>query len=171
MTEPNIVAIRLDERLLHGQARLWISSLGVNLVIIANDEVSKSHIQQQLMKSLIPGSIGIRFFSIDETIDKIYKASSRQKIFIIVKTPKDVLRLAKGGVPIKELNVGNIHMEEGKKKLTNFIAIGESDLSFLKELQREYKVKFTTKTTPLGNDVGSNYDLDGYLSKNEDLEV
>ena len=62
MAEPNIKAVRLDERLIHGQGRLWISNLGVNLVIVANDEVAKSHIQQQLMASLMPESVGIRFF-------------------------------------------------------------------------------------------------------------
>ena len=62
MTEPNIKAVRLDERLIHGQGRLWISNLGVNLVLVANDEVATSHIQQQLMSSLMPESVGIVSF-------------------------------------------------------------------------------------------------------------
>jgi PTS system N-acetylgalactosamine-specific IIB component len=165
MTEPNIKAIRLDERLIHGQGRLWISNLGVNLVIVANDEVSKSSIQQTLMKSLTPESVGIRFFSIQETCDKIFKASPRQTIFILVKTPEDVLRLAKGGVPIHELNVGNIHFREGKTKLTNFISVDENDLTALYKLQTEYNVDFNTRTTPLGNDVGSDYDLNKYVKE------
>ncbi|HJF87526.1 MAG TPA: PTS sugar transporter subunit IIB [Companilactobacillus farciminis] len=165
MTEPNIKAIRLDERLIHGQGRLWISNLGVNLVIVANDEVSKSSIQQTLMKSLTPESVGIRFFSIQETCDKIFKASPRQTIFILVKTAEDVLRLAKGGVPIHELNVGNIHFREGKTKLTNFISVDENDLTALYKLQNEYNVDFNTRTTPLGNDVGSDYDLNKYVKE------
>lgn len=163
MTEPNIQAIRIDERLIHGQGRLWISNLGVNLVIVANDEVSNSHIQQQLMKSLLPPSVGIRFFSIQETIDKIFKASPKQTIFIVVKNVKDVYKLAKGGVPIKDLNVGNIHMSEGKERLTNFIAVGLDDISYLKKLRDEYNVSFNTRTTPLGNDIGSDFDLNNYI--------
>ncbi|KRN93199.1 PTS sugar transporter subunit IIB [Pediococcus stilesii] len=163
MTEPNIKAIRLDERLIHGQGRLWISNLGVNLVIVANDEVATSKIQQTLMKSLMPDSIGVRFFSIQETIDKIFKASPRQSIFIIVKTATDVLRLAEGGVPMKEVNVGNIHFKEGKTKLTNFISVDAEDISALKKLQSDYGVDFNTRTTPIGNEVGSDYDLNGYL--------
>ena len=165
MTEPNIQAIRLDERLIHGQGRLWISNLGVNLVIVANDEVSQSSIQQTLMKSLTPESVGIRFFSIEETCDKIFKASPRQSIFIIVKTAKDVLRLAEGGVPITKLNVGNIHFKEGKTKLTNFISVDKDDLDSLYQLQNKYNVDFNTRTTPLGNDVGSDYDLNKYVKE------
>ena len=36
--------------------------------------------------------------------------------YTMVKTAQDVLRLADGGVPIKKLNVGNIHFREGKTR-------------------------------------------------------
>ena len=165
MTEPNIKAVRLDERLIHGQGRLWISNLGVNLVIVANDEVATSHIQQQLMSSLMPESVGIRIFSLEETANQIFKASPRQTIFIIVKTAQDVLTLAEKGVPITELNVGNIHMKEGKTRLTNFISVDASDLEALKTLHIKYHVNLNTRTTPLGNDVGSDFDLNDYVTK------
>jgi PTS system N-acetylgalactosamine-specific IIB component len=135
MGEPNIKAVRLDERLIHGQGRLWISNLGVNLVIVANDEVAKSHIQQQLMASLMPESVGIRFFS-----------------------------LAEGGVPIKALNVGNIHMKDGKTRLTNFISVDADDLNALRTLHEKYHANLNTRTTPLGNDVGSDFDLNDYVA-------
>lgn len=35
MAVPNIVAFRIDERLIHGQGQLWIKALGVNTVIVA----------------------------------------------------------------------------------------------------------------------------------------
>lgn len=165
MTEPNIKAIRLDERLIHGQGRLWISNLGVNLVIVANDEVAESKIQQTLMKSLMPESIGIRFFTIAETCEKIFKASPKQSIFIVVKTAKDVERLAEGGVPMHDVNVGNIHFKEGKTKLTNFISVDDEDLKALKELREKFNVSFNTRTTPIGNEVGSAYDLNKYVEE------
>ncbi|WEV37308.1 PTS sugar transporter subunit IIB [Lactobacillus sp. ESL0677] len=163
MANPNIVAVRLDERLIHGQGRLWISNLGANLVIVANDEVAQSSIQQTLMKSLLPNSIGVRFFTIEETIDKIFKAAPRQKIFIIVKTAEDTLKLAKGGVPFKKLNVGNIHFKEGKTKVTNYISIDENDMQALKEMRDEYQIDFNTRVTPIGNEVGSDFNLNQYV--------
>ncbi|MDF7683557.1 PTS sugar transporter subunit IIB [Lactobacillus sp. ESL0679] len=163
MANPNIVAVRLDERLIHGQGRLWISNLGANLVIVANDEVAQSSIQQTLMKSLLPNSIGVRFFTIEETIDKIFKAAPRQKIFIIVKTAEDTLKLAKGGVPFKKLNVGNIHFKEGKTKVTNYISVDENDMQALKEMRDEYQIDFNTRVTPIGNEVGSDFNLNQYV--------
>ena len=46
MPVPNIVAFRIDERLIHGQGQLWIKALGVNTVIVANDSASEDAMQQ-----------------------------------------------------------------------------------------------------------------------------
>ncbi len=48
--------------------------------------------------------------------------------------PKDALRLIKGGVPIKKLNIGNLHFAEGKKQLSPTISVTEDDIATFKEL-------------------------------------
>lgn len=163
MGVPNIKKIRIDQRLIHGQGAMWIANTQANLVIVANDEVAQSHIQQELMKALIPESVGVRFFTIQETIDKLPHAASRQTIFLIVKTPKDVLRIAQGGIALKHVNVGNIHYAEGKTRLTGFISLGDEDLASLKALQTDYGVTFDTMVTPMGTERGQNFALDDYL--------
>ena len=64
MNTPNIVAFRIDERLVHGQGQLWIKTLGVNTVIVANDAAAADPMQQALMKAVIPKTIGMRFFTV-----------------------------------------------------------------------------------------------------------
>ena len=56
MATPNIVMTRIDERLVHGQGQLWIKSLGVNTVIVANDEAAGDKMAQTLMKTVIPAT-------------------------------------------------------------------------------------------------------------------
>ena len=83
--KPNIAALRIDERLVHGQGQLWIKTLGVNTVIVANDEAANDPIQQTLMKTVIPKTIAMRFFTVQHTCDVIYKASPKQVMFIPVR--------------------------------------------------------------------------------------
>ncbi|WP_318764988.1 PTS sugar transporter subunit IIB [Lactiplantibacillus carotarum] len=163
MAVPNIKKIRIDQRLIHGQGAMWIANTQANLVIVANDEVAQSHIQQELMKSLVPDSVGVRFFSVDETIEKLPKAAPRQTIFLIVKSPKDVLRIAQGGIKLEHVNIGNIHYAEGKTRLTGFISIDSEDLASLKSLQSDYGVTFDTMVTPMGTERGQNFNMDEYL--------
>lgn len=163
MAEPNIVAFRIDERLIHGQGQLWIKALGVNTVIVANDSASEDPMQQTLMKAVVPKTIAMRFFSVQHTCDVIRKASPKQTIFIVCKTPEDALKLVAGGVPAKEINVGNIHHAPDKEEVSKYISLGEGDKAALRELRDKYGVKFNTKTTASGDDGSAKVDLNKCL--------
>src|SRR5699024_11485620 len=80
-----------------------------NLVVVSNDDVSKDKVQQDLMDMVLPDVIQTRFFSLQKTIDIIHNASPRQKIFLVVRDVQDALTLKENGVPIDQLNVGNMH--------------------------------------------------------------
>lgn len=136
MSKPNILLTRIDNRLVHGQVGvIWTSSIGANLLLVANDDVAKDPLQQKLMQSTSESSgAQIRFFSIQKTIDIIGKAAPRQKIFIIVKTPTDAVRLVEGGVPIKEIDVGNMHFSSGKEKVTDKVYVDQKDKDDLMKL-------------------------------------
>ena len=136
MPEPNILLTRIDNRLIHGQvATQWNSTIGANLILVANDEVSTNTMRQNLMKMAAPTGVATRFFSLQHTIEIIGKASPKQKIFIICENPEDVLTLVKGGVPIKKVNIGNMHMAEGKRQVATSVAVSDEDVAAFKELQ------------------------------------
>lgn len=163
MAVPNIISFRIDERLIHGQGQLWIKALGVNTVIVANDSASEDPMQQTLMKTVVPKSVAMRFFSIQHTCDVIMKASPKQTIFIVCKTPEDAWKLVAGGVPVKEINVGNIHHGPGKEEVSKYISLGQEDKEALRELRDRYGIRFNTKTTASGDDGAIKVDLNKYL--------
>lgn len=133
---PNILWTRIDNRLIHGQVAVtWSNHVGANLIVVANDEVAKDPLQQSLMDMAVPG-LDTRYFTIQETIDKIGQASDEQKIALIVKTPQDALKLVRGGVPIRKVNIGNMHYSEGKEPLTNTVAVDEQDKEAFRNLHR-----------------------------------
>lgn len=126
---PDIVFTRIDNRLVHGQVGVvWTSAVGANLLLVANDDAAKSELQQELMSATAESSdVGIRFWTLDKTISTIHKASARQHIFLVVKTPEDALTLVKGGVPIKEVNVGNMHYTDGKEQISKKVYMDQAD--------------------------------------------
>ena len=134
---PNIVLTRIDNRLVHGQVGVtWVKTIGANLLLVANDEAASDKLQQQLMSVTAKSSgVGIRFFSIEKTAAIINKAAPSQKIFIICENPQDVLRLVEGGVPIKKVNIGNMHMAEGKRQVATSVAVDDNDVATFKKLQ------------------------------------
>ena len=141
---PNILLTRIDNRLIHGQvATQWCGVLGANLLLVANDAVANDEFRQGLMNMAAPAYAQTRFFSIQKTIDIIGKASPAQKIFIICENPQDVLKLVEGGVPIKKLNIGNMHMAD------------DNDVAAFKKLQElgvELSIQRVPDTAPESTD-------------------
>lgn len=151
MAEPNIVLVRIDNRLIHGQvATAWTQYSKANLLLVPNDEVSKNQTRQNLMNLAAPKGVQTRFFSIQKTIDIIHKASSKQLIAIIAETPQDVLKLVEGGVPIKVLNIGNMHMSDGKKQISKAVCVDEDDIKTFKKLS-DLGVKLEIQRVPNEN--------------------
>ncbi len=136
MGEPDIKLARIDNRLIHGQvATQWNGTLGTNLILVANDEVAGNKMRQGLMDMAAPSGVATRYFTLQKTIDVIHKASESQHIFLVAENPEDVLTLVKGGVPIKKVNIGNMHMAEGKRQVATSVAVDDKDVAAFRELQ------------------------------------
>ncbi|MBE2895310.1 PTS system mannose/fructose/N-acetylgalactosamine-transporter subunit IIB [Pasteurellaceae bacterium HPA106] len=148
---PNIVWTRIDERLLHGQIRItWGKHTGANLILVANDAAAEgpnAAFMQAGMKASAGGEYAVRFFTIQKTIDVIHKASPAQKVFILCNNPTDIAKLVEGGVPIKHVNIGNMHFHDGKKQLTKTVSVDEKDIEAFKKLVAA-GVKCTVQNTP-----------------------
>ncbi|MUK87616.1 PTS N-acetylgalactosamine transporter subunit IIB [Ornithinibacillus sp. L9] len=148
MSGPNILLTRIDNRLIHGQVGVtWTNHLGANLVVVANNKVAEDEVQQNLMDMVLPDTVQSRYFTLQKTIDVIHKASPRQKIFLVVKDVQDALALREGGVPIDNLNIGNMHYEEGKKQISSTVSVDEKDIAAFKRLD-ELDVKLDLRGVP-----------------------
>ncbi|MDH6366496.1 MULTISPECIES: PTS N-acetylgalactosamine transporter subunit IIB [unclassified Breznakia] len=145
---PNIVLTRIDNRLIHGQvATQWAGVVGANLLLVANDAVAADEFRQGLMDMAAPAYAQTRYFTIQKTIDVIGKASDAQKIAIICETPQDVLKLVEGGVPIKKVNIGNMHMADGKRQVATSVAVDDADVAAFKKMQ-ELGVELEIRRVP-----------------------
>lgn len=145
---PNIVLTRIDNRLIHGQvATQWCGSINANLILVANDVVAANPTRQGLMDMAAPSYAQTRYWTIQKTIDTIHKASDSQMIFIVCENPSDVLKLVEGGVPIKKVNIGNMHMSEGKRQVAQTVAVDDNDVAAFKKLQ-ELGVELEIRKVP-----------------------
>lgn len=136
MKGERILLTRIDNRLVHGQVGVtWTKTIGANLIVVADDLVENDELQKSLMGVTAKNSgAGIRFFSIQKTADIIDKASPNQKIFLVVRTPKQARELVEKGVVLKDINVGNMHFSQGKRALTKKVYVDDQDMDDLRFL-------------------------------------
>ncbi len=150
MGEINIVFARVDNRLVHGQVGMvWANTMGANIIVVVDDDVVNDPMNQELMRMTVAtNKLPIRFWSVQQTIDTIWKASPSQKIFLLAKTPKVFRQLVEGGVPIKELNIGNMHTSPGKRQFkTAYVYVDDDDIADINAL-KEKGVQVTIQVLP-----------------------
>lgn len=140
----SIVLTRIDNRLVHGQiVGEWAGAVGANLLVVADDKTANDSVDRSVMK-IAADSLGldVRFFSLDETIAKIGKASSSQKILLVCRNPQSLRKLIEGGVEIDVVNVGNMHSSGDKRRLSDKVYVDDNDVEDLKFIQKNVKEIF-----------------------------
>ena len=113
----------------------WVGFANANIIVVANDEVAADQIQQNLMEMVLAEGIAIRFWTVQKTIDTIHKAADRQRILLVCRTPKDFRQLVEGGVPVTQINVGNMHYAEGKTQIAKTVSVDAEDIEEFRQLK------------------------------------
>lgn len=127
-----IKLVRIDSRLSHGKVvEVWTKELGVDTVVIANDKVSGDDFRKKVMDLTIPDNIDRYYMSVEEAGEFVKNID--KEIFLIVENARDLETIASEGLEVPTINIGIIHMSEGKKSLTEEVAVDEDDLRIFKD--------------------------------------
>lgn len=121
----NIVNTRIDERLIHGQvAGIWSTSLSTQRIIVANDEAATDQLQKSSLRMAAPSSMRLSVLGVEAAAKNIQSGKyGKQRLFLLFKNPKDVLRFIEAQGPIKTVNVGNMSYKEGAREVTKSIQV------------------------------------------------
>ncbi|MCJ1982223.1 PTS mannose/fructose/sorbose transporter subunit IIAB [Lactococcus piscium] len=137
-----IDALRVDERLIHGQiAMVWSRALNLDGIVVANDEAAENELQQKALKMAVPNGIKVIIKTLDEAVTLLKdKRASDMKLLVLVRTIGDALFLAKQLDNIGYLNIGNVgkSVQGDKQTLTKFVMLTTDELTNLKELVKVY---------------------------------
>ena len=121
----NIVNTRIDERLIHGQvAGIWSTSRSTQRIIVANDEAATDPLQKSSLRMAAPSSMRLSVLGVEAAAKNIQSGKyGKQRLFLLFKNPKDVLRFIEAQGPIKTVNVGNMSYKEGAREVTKSIQV------------------------------------------------
>jgi PTS system mannose-specific IIB component/fructoselysine and glucoselysine-specific PTS system IIB component len=155
-----IMLTRVDERLVHGQiAFAWTNALGANCIFVVNNAVAKDDFRKGSLKLASPPGIKFVVKGVEDAKKALAgTAIDKYKIFLIVDNTADALDLAKSSNKIKEINLGNMKMTEGRKRVTNSVYMNPQELLDVKEIKKlniEVECRAVpgdSKVDPLGGD-------------------
>jgi PTS system mannose-specific IIB component len=143
------VLARIDTRLLHGQvATAWTKAKQPTRIIAVSDNVAKDALRKQMIEQAAPPGVHAHVVPIDKMckVDKDTRFGNT-KAMLLFENPTDALRAVKGGVSIKEINLGSIAASEGKVVVSKAVVMGKEDVEAIEEL-RKLGVKVYVQKVP-----------------------
>jgi len=132
----NIVLVRIDDRLIHGQIMTsWVKYTRANTIVIVDDGVANDPFMEKVLKMAVPSEIKVDVFSTDKAIEilKLEDHGSKE-IIILAKYPKTIHALIEGGVDIKDINMGGMGASVGRKSLYKNISVSPEEREILKKM-------------------------------------
>lgn len=132
----NIVNVRMDERLIHGQvASIWAPSLHTQRIIVINDEAAADTLQKSSLRMAAPTSMRLSVLPVESAAKNIRSGKyGKQRLFLVFKNPTDVLRYLKAGGKLTHVNVGNMSYKEGSKDITKSIKVLDEEIDVFESI-------------------------------------
>ena len=144
-----IIHIRIDDRLIHGQvANFWTNDLGATRIMVINDEIANDDIQKSVLRMAAPAGVATSIITKETAVKNITSGKYKgQRVFVILKSPIDLLDLYKLGLDIKTCNVGNLSNRCGTEVLKGNISVTKEEKEALLYLI-EQGMEITAIMTP-----------------------
>ncbi len=133
----NIVFLRVDERLAHGQViTSWTRQLQVKKIIVVDDTLSKDSFMCEVMKMAAPTGVSVEILSINQTLARVQEDVTNENAMLLFKTVEQAYKLYQAGYPMKRLNIGNIGSGPGRKGITKRVFMSPQEIEMAKELSK-----------------------------------
>lgn len=149
----SIVLARIDNRLIHGQVlESWIPFSQADCIVVADDQIAAQPLQRTLLAAAVPSTIRVVIGTLAEVALLFADGSlAARRVLLLFATPEDALAGCRLGIPVVELNLGNLHGGEGKQRFSCTIALDPADIATLTELER-CGVKVAARCIPSDNE-------------------
>lgn len=144
-----IIGSRIDGRLVHGQvANLWATKLDISRFMVVDDAVAKNNIEKQGLKLATPSGVKLSVLPVEKAANNILAGKyDSQRLLIIAKNPQVYLQLVEAGVPIEEINVGNMSQTNETKSITKSINVTDEDINVFEKLD-EKNIQIVAQMVP-----------------------
>ena len=133
-----IVNIRVDSRLIHGQvAAMWTGTLKATRIIVIDNEIIKNDMMKSVLKMACPKTCKLSILNTEAATTNIKNNKYEgDRVFVIVKSPATLVELLKCGFPLQKVTIGNINGKTGSRQIKKTICVSaedEADLRYLSE--------------------------------------
>ncbi len=130
----DIVMIRVDERLVHGQILVkWIKEKDANKVIVVDNELREDPVMGNFLKMTLPQNVELEIYDAEEAINlgNASEKNKKDKVIILLKNLQFVKFIYEHGIRIDSINIGRLPSKPGKRKVHPNVFVSEEDIEII----------------------------------------
>jgi len=135
---PGVALVRVDNRLVHGQVlEAWLPALGAHGILVADDEAATNMLARAAMALAIPPKVSFQVLRLQAAADLLRPGGQGplgQRTLVLLRDVRDAVALHDAGVPIPQLNLGNVHFGAGRRQVAPSVFLDAGELAALDKL-------------------------------------
>lgn len=142
-----ITVFRIDDRLIHGQiATAWTRYSNAEQIVIADDKVVNDSFQYSLLKMATPKGVGLRVLSLEKAREELANQNVEgPATLFLTRGPVEANEVITDSNVIESINIGNLNMRKGKKKILDNFWVFNEDVEALHSLNNKgIRLEFRT---------------------------
>lgn len=144
----------MDDRLIHGQVSVgWAPRLCPKYIIIADDEISLSEEDSELYLLGVPFEYEGKVFSVKSAAEFL-NDHRKDSFIVVIKNLQHALELYRYGYKFEYLNIGGLHLSQGKEEINHYVFMDEKDIDCLKKIEEE-GIKVFIQDLPVNTSYGT----------------
>ena len=131
----DVVLVRIDERLIHGQIMTsWIQLCNADTILIIDDESATNAFLKRILVAAAPKSLDLLIHTTKDAIEYLLDENDGKKVLVLAKTPEPLLEAIESGVKFKEINIGNMGGSAGRHRFLKNINASDSEIETIKAI-------------------------------------
>lgn len=144
-----IVNVRIDERLIHGQvAAVWSLHTKATRIMVVDDLVVKDVVNKEALKMACPQQCKLSILTAEKAAANLGENKYEgERVFIVVKHPGTLRRMAELGYKPDSVNVGNMGGKQNTKMIKKAVSVSEQDIENFRYLA-DLGIKVTAQMVP-----------------------
>jgi PTS system mannose-specific IIB component/fructoselysine and glucoselysine-specific PTS system IIB component len=140
---------RIDDRLIHGQVVVgWGQPLGLEFIVLVDDEVAASEWEQELYRMGVPPEMSVYFDNVDSATQNLakYQTDDRRGVLLTADIAS-MVQLCQVTGSIKRVNVGGIHHKPGRIQRLRYVFLTPQEEGALRALEAK-GIEITAQDVP-----------------------
>lgn len=134
----SIVLYRVDDRLIHGQVVIgWGRPLGIDFIVLVDDEVAASPWEQELYRMAVMPEIDVKFVSVAAAAAGLREWETNGRRGLLLTGDLGTMAALHAAAPavVRHINLGGVHHRPGRRERLPYLYLTDEELRSLRMME------------------------------------